>query len=257
MPIPLLERSQKEIARRIRMQIEEIRDVRGCQQVSVRVTGKRLDINAHILLDNSLTFESVHKIVSEIEREIRKVVQRVARITIQTEPIGHSRTGIATIVTQIAERVPGSRGVHNIHIQKIGGKLCVDLRLEVSANITVKHAHAISDQVEREILAANPHISEVTIHLESASDLVSRELEGRGTELRWYIEHAAERYPEIKAVHGIRIRRSGPSLHVVLHCRFDPSMTIKRAHEISQRLETEVKSAYPIVDRMEVQEEPA
>lgn len=257
MPIPLLERSPKEIARFIREQIEQVNEVKGVQQVNVRVTGKRLDINAHVLLDSSLRFQDVHRIVSKIEREIRKVVQRVARITIQTEPIGHARTGIATLATEIAEKVPGSRGVHNVHVQKIGGRLCVDLRLEVSANLTVKQAHSISEHVEKAVLDANPHIAEVTVHLESATDLVSRELEGRGSELRWFIEDAAERYPEIKAIHGIRIRRSGTNLHVVLRCRFDPNMNIKRAHEISEKLQSEVRIAYPRVDRIEVEEEPA
>ena len=257
MPIPLLERSSKEIADHIQTDIERVADVRGCRQVSVRMTGKRLDISAHVLLDSSLTFEEVHRIVSTIERAIRSKVQRFARITVETEPIGHSRTGVATLVTEIAEKVPGSRGVHNVHIQKIAGKLCVDLRVEVSANITVKEAHEIANQVERRLKAADPNISEVTVHMESASDLITRELEGRGSELRWYIEHAAKRFPEIKAVHGVRIRRSGNSLYALLRCRFDPKMPIKEAHEVSHKLEKMVKTAYPMVDEFEVREEPA
>jgi len=257
MPIPFLERSSKELADLVRREIEGVAEVKGCRQVSVRITGKRLDISAHVLLDSSLRFEEVHRIVSVIERAIRKKVQRIARITVETEPIGHSRTGIATLVSEIAEKVPGSRGVHNVHIQKINGTLCIDLRVEVSANITVKQAHEIANQVERRLKAADPNISEVTVHMESASDLITRELEGRGTELKWYIEHAARRFPEIKAVHGVRIRRSGINLYASLRCRFDPNMSIKQAHEISQKLEQIVKSAYPMVYKIEVREEPA
>jgi divalent metal cation (Fe/Co/Zn/Cd) transporter len=257
MPIPLLERSSKETSRIIKSSIEELPDVKGVRHVSVRMTGKRLDITAHVLLDNSLRFEDIHRIVSGIEGQVRSKVQRIARITVQTEPIGHARTGLASLVSEIAENVPGSRGVHNIYIQKINGKVCVDLRLEVSANITVKQAHEISKEVERRLMAANPHLSEVTIHLESASDLVSRELEGHGTELRWYIEHTAKKFPEIKAIHGVKIRRSGNTLRAVLRCRFDPTMSIKQAHEISLKLEKTVKSAYPMLDDLEVLEEPA
>jgi divalent metal cation (Fe/Co/Zn/Cd) transporter len=257
MPIPLLERSSKEIADSIKTRIEGIAEVKGCRQVSVRMTGKRLDISTHVLLDSSLTFEEVHRIVSAIERAIRRKAQRFARITVETEPIGHSRTGIATLVTETAEKVPGSRGVHNVHIQKISGKLCIDLRVEVSANITVKQANEIANEVERRLKTADPNISEVTVHMESASDLISRELEGRGSELKWYIEHAARRFPEIKAVHGVKIRRSGNNLYALLRCRFDPNMSIKEAHEISHKLEKIVKTAYPMVDEFEVREEPA
>jgi divalent metal cation (Fe/Co/Zn/Cd) transporter len=192
-----------------------------------------------------------------IERHIRSRVQRIARIAVHTEPVGHAKTGIASLATEIAEQVPGSRGVHNVHIQKINGKLCVDLRLEVSANLTVKQAHLIAREVEKRLKEADPNISDITIHMESASDLVSRELEGRGTELKWYIEHIAKRFPEIKSVHGVKIRRSGDGLHVVLRCRFDPGMSIRQAHEISHKLETSVKNAYPMVDALEIHEEPA
>jgi divalent metal cation (Fe/Co/Zn/Cd) transporter len=257
LPIPLLERSSKELASQITTEIEGIPEVKGSRQVSVRMTGKRLDISAHVLLDSSLTFEEVNRIVSVIERAIRRKVQRYARITVETEPIGHSRTGIATLVAEIAEKVPGSRGVHNVHIQKIAGKLCVDLRVEVSANIKVKQAHEIANEVERRLKAVDPNISEVTVHMESASDLISRELEGRGSELRWYVEHAAKRFPEIKAVHGVRIRRSRSNLYVLLHCRFDPDMSIKQAKDISLKLAKTVKTAYPMVDEFEVREEPA
>jgi len=256
MPIPLLERSPREVARTVSRTIEELEDVKGCRQVNVRMTGKRLDISAHVFLNSSLRFEDVHRIVSTIERAVRSKVQRTARITVQTEPIGHTRTGIAGLVAQVVEQVPGSRGVHNIHLQKIAGRWCVDLRLEVTANTTVKRAHAISQEVERRIKASDPSISEVTVHVESASELISRELEGRGTELRWYIEHVAKRFPEIKSVHGIKIRRNHRNLTVVLRCGFAPGMSIKQAQEISNKLENTVRTAYPAVSELEIHEEP-
>lgn len=63
-------------------------------------------------------------------------------------------------------------------------------------------------------------------------------------------------FTEIRAVHGVKIRRSGNNLYALLHCRFDPNMSIKRAHEISHKLEKAVKTAYPMVDEFEVREEP-
>ena len=257
MPLPLVERSPKEISRIIKETIESVDEVKGCRQVSVRVTGKRLDISAHVFLESSLRFEDVHRIVTSIERTVRNRVQRIARITVQTEPVGHGRTGIAVLVAEISEQVPGSRGVHNVHIQKIGGKWCVDLRLEVSANMTARQAHAIASEVEKKLKAADPNISEVTVHLESASDLIFSESQGRGTELRYYIEHVVKNFPEIQAVLGVKTRRNHERLNVVLRCRFDPHMSIKQAHDITRKLETTIRNAYPIVDELEVQEEPA
>jgi divalent metal cation (Fe/Co/Zn/Cd) transporter len=256
LPLPLVERSEEEVAQIIRKKVETIKDVRGYHQLSVRMTGKRFYVDMHVLLDSNLSFEDTHRIASDIEREVKKAVPN-ARVTIHTEPIGGGRESIWKLVKEIAEGVPGSRGVHNIHIQEINGKLCVDLHLEVSANMTVKQAHEVSEQVEKEIKTANPKISEITVHMESASERISRELAGGETELESYIVHVAKRFPKIKQVHGIEVRKIDDVLHVVLRCHFDPNINMKKAHEISNSLEREIRSAYPRIARIDVHEEPA
>ena len=252
----MVERSEEEIARIIRKRVEALKDVRGYHQLSVRMTGKRFYIEMHVLLDSNLRFEDTHRIASEIEREVKSVVPN-ARVTIHTEPLGGARGNIWRLVKEMAEGVPGSRGVHNVHIQDVNGKLCVDLHLEVSANMTVKQAHDVSDQVERKIRESNPNISDITIHVESAQERISRELMGVETGLESYIEHVAERFPEIKHVHGIEVRKVGDSLHVVLRCHFDPNINIGKAHGISNSIEREIRSAYPRIARIDVHEEPA
>jgi len=255
LPLPLVERSEKEIAQRIRKKVEAMKDVRGYHQLSVHMTVKRFYVEMHVLLDSNLTFEKAHKIASDIEREVKSVVPN-ARVTIHTEPLGGSREEIWKLVKETAEGVPGSRGVHNIHIQNIDGKLCVDLHLEVSANMTVKQAHDVSDQVESKIKTANPNISEITVHMESASNRISRELTGVETELESYIEHIAKRFPEIKQIHGIEVRRIGDRLHLVLSCHFDPNINMQKVHEISTQLEETIKSTYPNIARIDIHEEP-
>jgi divalent metal cation (Fe/Co/Zn/Cd) transporter len=251
-----VERSEEEIAKIIRKRIEAIKDVRGYHQLSVHMTGKKFYVEMHVLLNRNLTLEDTHKIATNIERQVKSVVPD-ARVTIHTEPIGGDRESIWRLVKKVAEGVPGSRGVHNIHIQKIDGKLSIDLHLEVSANMTVKQAHDVSGQVEKKIRAANPNISDITVHMESASDRISRELAGIETELQSSIEHIAEHFPEIKRVHGIKIRKVGDSLHVVLRCHFDPKIRMKDAHNTSNKLEEEIRSAYPNIARIDVHEEPA
>jgi len=256
LPIPLIERSEKEIARAIKKRVETINSVRDCHLVTVRITGKRYDVDLHVSLDINLRFEDVHRIASRVEREVRHILPK-ARVTVQTEPYGNRREDIRTLVKEIADSVPGSRGVHNVHIQRIDEKLCIDFHLEVSANMTVKHADEISKEIEKKLKVANPRISEITIHQEAASDLVSRELQGGGTEFKWFVEHAAKRFPEIKKVRGIRVRRIGDRLHLVLHCCFGPNLTIKQAHDASTKLENAIKAAYPIIDRIDIHEDPA
>lgn len=256
MPIPLVERSEQEIEETIKRKVGTIKEVKGVRQLDVRISGKRIDVAMHLLLDSNLSWEDAHRISHEVEREV-VLKFPYARVTVNTEPVEGGREGIWKSVKEIAEGTPGSRGVHNIHIQRIDDKLCVDLHLEVSANMTVKQAHDVADKVEKKIKAASKGISEVTVHIETASERVSREMAGVQAELDAYIEHLAKRFPEIKQVRGIRVRRFGDTTHLVLQCRFDPNLSIEEAHLIASRLEKEIRSDYPNVTRIDIHEEPA
>ena len=255
MSLRTMERSPKEIAEMIKTRIEAVKDVKGWHQIRVDLTRKRSHVNMHLLLDNRLSFEEVHRIASDAEREVKKVLSN-ARVTVQTEPVRHTREDIRTLAKKIGDWLPGSRGVHNVHVQRIDGKLCVDLHLEVSAHMTVKQAHEISDQIERKLRAANSNISEITIHMESAPDPSSRERDEDNKELKWFIQHVAKRFDEIKRVHGIRTRRVGMTRHVVFRCRFDPEMSMRKAYEITTNLQNAIKRAYPGIERIDIQEEP-
>lgn len=230
--------------------------MKGVSQLNVRVSGKRFDVHAHVLLDTDLSAKDTHRIAFNVERAVKDEFP-TARVTIDTEPFGISRENIWRSLKDVAEGTPGSRGVHNIHIQKIDGKLFVDLHLEVSANMTVKQAHVVADEVEDKIRSAEPDISGVTVHIESASDRVSRELTGVETELKSGIEHIAENFPEIKGVSGVRVRKAGKEVHVALTCRFEANLEIEKAHEVSSRLEKAIRSVYPQITRIDVHEEPA
>jgi divalent metal cation (Fe/Co/Zn/Cd) transporter len=256
LPIPLVERSEQEIEEMIRRKVGTMKEVKGVRQLDVRVSGKRIDVVMHLLLDSNLSWEDAHRISHDVEREVVLKFPD-ARVTVNTEPVEDGRESVWKLVKEIAEGTPGSRGVHNIHIQRIDDKLCVDLHLEVSANMTVKQAHDVADQVEKRIKAAGKGISEVTVHIETASERVSREMAGVQAELDAYIEHLAERFPEIKEVRGIRVRRFGDTTHLVLQCRFDPNLSIEEAHQIASKLEKGIRSGYPSVTRIDIHEEPA
>jgi divalent metal cation (Fe/Co/Zn/Cd) transporter len=256
LPLPLVERSKEEIVRAITRRVERVKGVKGCSELNVRVVGKRFDVSMLVLLDSSLSFGGAHGVALDVEKEVKSLIPN-SRVSVDTEPFGDDRESVWRLVKETAEGTAGSRGVHNIHVQRIDGKLCVDLHLEVSANMTVKEAHRVADQVEKRMKAADPDVSEVTVHIESASDRISRELAGIETELESYVEHVAKRFPEIKEVHAIRVRRFGDAVHLVLHCTFDSGLSIQRAHELSSALESAIKKAYPNVARIDIHEEPA
>jgi divalent metal cation (Fe/Co/Zn/Cd) transporter len=254
--LPTGDRSSKQIEQNIRKKVEAVNAVKGIRHVTIRSSAKRLDIDVHVYLAQDVDPEEVHQVAFEIEKVVRTEHPN-ARISVDTEPFVSEGESIWNSVKDAAEGAPGSRGAHNIHIQTVDGKLCVDLHLEVSANMTVGQAHEVADNVQKKISALSPNISGVTVHIETASERISKELIGTETELESFIEDTAKKFSEIKRVKEVSIRRFGEALHLVLSCQFDPTLTIGKAHEITKLFEAAIRKAYPNIERIDIHEEPS
>jgi divalent metal cation (Fe/Co/Zn/Cd) transporter len=121
MPLPLIEKSVKDITRTLKRHIELIKGVEACHHLNVRITGKRCDVELLIDIDSKLDSESFRKVSFDVEQQIKRDLPN-ARVIIHSEPKIHDKESAWILVKGIAEEAPGSRGVHNIHIQKIEGK---------------------------------------------------------------------------------------------------------------------------------------
>jgi len=253
-PIPLIERSEKEIAQAIMNRVKTTADVRDCSQPSVRLSGKKIRVELSISLDRNLEFYRTHQIGLKIEREVKTILPG-ARVIIRTEPYQSNLEKTWNLIRKITEDVPGTRGVTNMHLQEVNGNLTADLAIEVSANITVKQAHRIALDVENRIRRINPTLSEINVHAETALDRILREATGADTELKWYVAHVARRFPGIKSVQRIRVRKIGNDLQVLLRCQFDASLNVRKATEFSKMLEKTIRDAYPDVTRIIINKE--
>ncbi len=226
--------------------------------VRLSFTRKKPHIYVHALLKDQPDYGGIHKVSAVIDHEVRKIVPN-ARVSIRSEPsdAGGEAGRIWELVRRIAEDEPGSRGAHNVHVQSLGGRLGVDFHLEVAARMSVAQAHEVAKRIEKRIKAASPAISEVVIHEETVSDLTSSERSGHGAELRWYIEHTAARFPEVKLASPPIIRQvCDHQLHVIIRAAFRPELSIEKAALIASKLEVAIRQGFPAILRVDISEEP-
>ncbi len=64
------------------------------------------------------------------------------------------------------------------------------------------------------------------------------------------------RHPEVRAVHDLRTRRSGFNTFIQFHLELDADMTLGLAHAVSDRVEAEVRAAFPGAEVI-IHEDPA
>lgn len=59
------------------------------------------------------------------------------------------------------------------------------------------------------------------------------------------IRAIAEAAPEVSAVHDLKTRLAGPTTFIQLHLEMDGAMNLRRAHEIADGVEAQLRDAYP------------
>lgn len=68
-------------------------------------------------------------------------------------------------ILDIAAAHPQVRGTHDLRTRRSGPRSFVQLHLELEGSMTLRDAHAVSDRVERDVVAAFP-AAEVIVHLD-------------------------------------------------------------------------------------------
>jgi divalent metal cation (Fe/Co/Zn/Cd) transporter len=69
-------------------------------------------------------------------------------------------------ISAAAAAQPGVTKIEKCLVRKSGTKLFVELHVEIDPLITIGQGHAIGHQVKAALLAANPRIQDVVVHLE-------------------------------------------------------------------------------------------
>jgi cation diffusion facilitator family transporter len=69
-------------------------------------------------------------------------------------------------IVRTAEAVPGAGRVEKCLVRRMGGGFWVDMHLEVDPRMTVLTAHSVSHRVKDAVLAAQPRVLDVLVHIE-------------------------------------------------------------------------------------------
>jgi len=88
-------------------------------------------------------------------------------------------------------------------------------------------------------------------------DVLARLLDRVDPEVIDEIERAASSVPGVEAVHAVRARWVGRSLHVLVHVEVDPALPLRAAHELGEQARHAVFHALPGVAAVDLHLDPA
>jgi cation diffusion facilitator family transporter len=148
-------------------------------------------------------------------------------------------------IKEVVKSVEGVESCDRVRLRKSGSKLFVDLVVGVNYRTQFAASHRIANNIERAVKKVFKE-SDVVVHVHPAS--YSKEIldEIREVALR---EGAS-------GVHGVEIEAEGAKLRVNFDLEFSPSTSFGKAHEISSKVESELRNDFPEVTIVTTHLEP-
>ena len=181
-----------------------------------------------------LTFEAISRLVSP-------------------EPIVHANLGMVVMIVSLI--VDGVLVLYQRHVVAKTNSLAIGAdELHFRSDLMVNAAVLVALTLDRltNVPIIDPLfggaiglwiiVNSIRLLRLSLSQLMDHELPD---EDRARIRKIAEAAPEVTAVHDLKTRAAGPTAFIQLHLEMDGAMNLRRAHEIADSVEAELRSAFP------------
>lgn len=242
----------------VRDRVAEAANVEGVSQVKrvrVRTVGPETFADLTLLVDNRITFEGAHEIADQVEAAVRQILPG-ADVVVHLEPVGHGKNGYIDAIQDLAAK----HGIkaHEIRLYNLADGQLLEMHLELSDSLTVDEAHAKASAFEADLGRVLPHVDRVITHLEP---LIGQQLRGGGTradkvQVLRVLKDLERDHGLACDFHQVEVLRVTDKLFVSFHCTVDPTTGIVDAHSITERLERELHSKLPDLDRVVIHIEP-
>jgi len=251
----LLDRAPDGLAAQISETTAAVEGVLGVGQVRVRRSGPSLFVDLTVDVDRNQSFERTHHIAEAVEDRIKNIAPG-ADVVVHTDPREVERETMARRIRAVAYR--NQMFVHNISLHEEGGRVHVDLHLEVDDHLSLQQAHDLATHFEQDLREDTAEIADVTTHLESRGTGIGDGVDVTADEPALVARIAALTDAIVGAAscHDVTVRRHGSAISVALHCAFARDLSIVEVHDASTRIEMGLKEKIPGLDRVLVHAEP-
>ena len=141
--------------------------------VSVHEVGERRYLQLDLEVSNNLTLQEAHEVATQLEQTLKREFN-CWRVSVHIEPMNEPvmadriKEKAATVreIERVAQSHAAIQQVHNVSLNKSGGRLNVMLDCEFDADTSVSDAHIIAEQFERSLRRQLPNLGDVLIHTE-------------------------------------------------------------------------------------------
>jgi cation diffusion facilitator family transporter len=250
----LLDAAPSGLVEHIRASAEAAEGVLAAERVRVRRAGNRHFVDLTITVPRRLSVEQAHDLSDAVESRVHAIVP--ADVMVHVEPRSDAGEGLFDTIRAVAQHA--GLPVHEISAQQLGGRLYVDLHLEVDERLSLRDAHERATRLEENIRRELGAAAEINIHIEPLGVGIpgAEQVGDLETAILAQLDRLRPEFPEIADYHRVIVRRVERRVRVSCHCAFPGDLPIPRVHDVTVALEDRLRRLFPQIDRVTIHPEP-
>lgn len=235
--------------------------VRSCHRIRSRGHESAVYADLHIRVDPGMSTEQAHSTAHEVQRRLRQQFPSIQDVTIHVEPSGHPQEMPAQeeITAQLRRLADGLElAVHDVWAYELDGRYYVEVHMEVDAGLSLREAHALATSLEEQARGKIRDLAELTTHIEPRGRWAAPAPPGlEEAQVARAVQEAAQKLLDAEACHQVHVRRDGEGWAASMHCQLPGQMALAEAHQVSARLESQLRERVPGLERVVIHTEPA
>jgi divalent metal cation (Fe/Co/Zn/Cd) transporter len=137
-------------------------------------------LELHLEVPETLRMGEAHREATRFEEELQAHIPSLTEVVTHIEPAGdgsathqaspEDEARLSQAVLGVANRLGVTCQPHQIHVRRVDDELVLSFHCSVDPNMEIASAHALSEQMEREIRKSILELERVVIHLEPAGE---------------------------------------------------------------------------------------
>lgn len=236
--------------------LAKIPSITSVERVRVRNSGPALFADVTITVPRHSSFEEAHQIASQAEESIQTLYPR-SDVMVHVDPTSPDSETLIETLWSVAFQYALS--IHSIRAYDVRGDVSLELHAEVPENLTLSEAHDRVTGFENKLRNEVPNLGDVVTHIEPVGDQVARRKVSRlsSDQIGIIIQQIANDLHEISDCHSIHTYQESDGISVSFHCKMDPKIPIKEAHEKTVQFENQLRAKIPELGRAVIHLEPS
>ena len=254
----LLDAAPEGLQVQITKAIGQMDGVLNVERVRLRRAGNRYFVDATVSVPRTASLEQVHAWSDAIEQRVAEIVP--SDVVVHAEPRAPKGEPFFDSNRAVAQR--SGLAIHDLFAQQNGGRLFVELHLELDPHLTLKEAHERASDLEDKIQELRQEPTEVNIHIEplgtaiSVPDSGKEDLRDLARAIEAFLNGLPAEYHELVNSHNVIVRQVERHILASCHCVMRSNLPVMEVHDVAGALEDRVKEKFPQISRITIHPEP-